>query len=218
MLYTHVGELCNAFCVIHSTFWFFYYSCCTLDSCAGSVSGWGGSGRGQVWRLCWGVGEGQYKSLSVCKNLSKHGLKLWLNSEWQPRTTECKERWNVAFQDLPHFNFVACRGLNLQYFYVSSKKEEVWDHNWQYKLNPGLRRSLHSTMWTEHVDVVCVTARYWPDFLPSSLLAMVKAGKCLSVAFLASAVLYELGPSPFTEPSETTQYYCTTTSLCISIH
>ena len=45
---------------------------------------------------------------------------------------------------------------------------------------------------------------------------MVKAGKCLSVAFLASAELYELGPGPFTEPSETTQYYCTT-SLALAI-
>ena len=36
---------------------------------------------------------------------------------------------------------------------------------------------------------------------------MVKAGKCLSVAFLASAVSYELGPGPFTEPNVNTQSY-----------
>lgn len=84
------------------------------------------------------------------------------------------------------------------------------------RLGGGTWTRLGLNMAQDFVEVMCVTAKYWPNFLPSSLLAMVKAGKCLSVAFLASAELYELGPGPFTEPSETTQYYCTT-SLALAI-
>jgi len=55
----------------------------------------------------------------------------------------------------------------------------------------------HNTMWVDSHAQICdprelaytIYKVYWPNFLPSFLQAMVKAGKCLIVVSAASALL-----------------------------